>query len=433
MADPFQLRRNVLTSVIAFVANILLVFLSYRLILREGGVAAIGLWSNLMAWIFIIRLGDVGMANAAVRFAARLDAAHEPHEIRRRIDTAFLLNGALFLALSGIGWVVYARNLSLIVPGTAQDLETARRILPLMFAGFLLQNLAGLALGALRAVHLGYVAAWIGIAGTLAQLLVVVPLVSRIGLAALAVGQIAQYALMLLAGWIWFLAGLRKISGWSGPLVPSLGSGQILREMMTFSLKAQVANLLNGLFEPVVKILIGRFGTLEVLGLFEMVYKLIALPRNAVISGVQASAPAMTRLMASDMDGARQLYRRSLRHSLWMTAAVLGLAVAASPVVSWLWFGAVMPPFSLFAALLGAGFLVNTLGASAFVLGMASGRMRGNIESAVVAIGVAVACIGACGFFGLATGMVAGAALGLAAGGLYVWRANKRLLGEGAP
>ncbi len=431
MADPFNLRRNVVTSVIAFAANLALVFISYRLVVQRDGLGAVGLWSTLMAWIFVIRLGDVGMSNAAVRYAAALDPAQEPLQVRRLIDTAFVLNAALFVVLTGVGWAVYGANLRHIVPADEASVAVARAILPLLFAGFLLQNLSGLALGALRAIHRGYVAAWLSVAGTVLQLLVVVPLVGKIGLAALAWGQIAQYGLMLVVGWGGFLLGMRQIAGQSGPLLPVQGSMSVLREMLSFSLKAQFANLLNGLFEPLAKILLGRFGGLDLLGLFELAYKLIALPRNAVVSGVQASVPALTRLMASDLGAARDLYDRMLRRSVGLTALVLGAVVLASPVVSWLWLGRIEPSFSLFAALLAAGFLLNGLGAPAFVLGMASGRMRSNIESATLALGVMTVFLGAAGLAGLDWGMVAGVASGLGAAGLYIKRVNERLLSEG--
>lgn len=432
MADPFHLRRNVVTSVIAFAANLALVFISYRLVVQYDGLGAVGLWSNLMAWIFVIRLGDVGMANAAVRFAAALDPAQEPDQVRRHIDTAFVLNAVLFLVLTGAGWAVYATNLGHIVPGGEANLTIARAILPLLFAGFLLQNLSGLALGALRAIHRGYVAAWLSVAGTVLQLVVVVPLVGKIGLAALAWGQIAQYGLTLLGGWGGFLLGMHQITGKTGPLLPVRASTSVLREMLGFSVKAQFANLLNGLFEPLAKILLGRFGGLDLLGLFELSYKLIALPRNAVVSGVQASVPSLTRLMASDREAARQLYQRTLRRSLNMTVLVLGAVILASPLVSWLWLGRIEPKFSLFATLLGAGFLLNGLGAPAFVLGMASGRMRGNIQSAALALGVMTLCLGAASTSGLDWGMVAGVALGIGVAGLYIKWVNERLLSGGS-
>lgn len=429
MSDPFNLRRNVTTSVFVFAANIVLVFLSYRLVVQQGGVAAVGLWSNLMAWIFIIRLGDVGMANAAVRFAASCDAASEPDRVRRYVDTAFVMNGILFLALAVIGWAVYSANLDRLVPSGPEDRATARAILPLMFTGFLLQNLSGLALGALRSVHRGYIAAWLTLAGTVVQLAIVLPLVPRIGLAGLAWGQVAQYALMLGGGWIWFLLALRQTAGNAGNPLPVHATTAVMGEMLGFSLKAQLANLTNGFFEPLSKILIGRFGGLEALGLFELAFKMIALPRNAVVSGVQASVPAMTRLMATDHAEARKLYLRSRRTVTRMVAVVLGMVVLASPLASLFWLGRVEGTLVLFAAIVGVGFFVNALGAPAFVLGTASGRMRGNILSAALSTAVMVAAVVPAGLWGPGWSMVLAVAAGLGAGGLYVRHRNEMLLG----
>lgn len=428
MADAFNLRKNVATSIFVFAANLVLVFLSYRMVVRQGGVGAVGLWSNLMAWIFIIRLGDVGMANAAVRFSAALDTASEPERVRRYVDTAFLMNGALFIVLAGVGWLVYSANLDHIVPSGPQDVAIARAVLPVMFAGFVLQNLSGLALGALRSIHLGYIAAWMMLAGTLGQLGVVLVLVPRIGLAGLAWGQVTQFGLMLVGGWLWFLIGLRKAAGWAGAVLPVHGSWQVVREMLGFSVKAQIANAANGFFEPLAKILIGRFAGLDVLGLFEMAYKVVALPRNAVVSGVQASVPAMTRLMASDLPGAQALYHRSLRTTMRSAGAVIGASVLAAPLASLFWLERVDMQFWLFAAIMGGGFVLNTLGAPAYVLGMASGRMRGNIQSALLSIVLVAAFIGLGELFGPDWIMVLSVAAALGIGGLYVRLANERIL-----
>jgi O-antigen/teichoic acid export membrane protein len=428
MSDPFNLRRNVTTSVFVFAANIVLVFFSYRLLVQQGGVGAVGLWSNLMAWIFIIRLGDVGMANAAVRFAASCDAASEPERVRRYVDTAFVMNAALFLVLAAIGWAVYAANLDVIVPSGPADQAIARSILPLMFTGFLLQNLSGLALGALRSIHRGYIAAWLTLAGTLAQLAIVLPLVPKIGLAGLAWGQVAQYALMLGGGWVWFLLSLRKTAGRAGNPLPVHVSPAVMREMIGFSLKAQFANITNGLFEPVSKIIIGRLGGLEALGLFELAFKAIALPRNAVVSGVQASVPAMTRLMATDRAEARKIYHRSMRTVTRAVAAVLGIVVLASPLASLFWLGRVDPDFVLFTAIIGLGFFINTTGAPAFVLGTASGRMRGNILAAAFSVAVMMAGVVSAGLWGPGWAMVVAVAVGLGGGGLYVRYLNEPLL-----
>ncbi|MEN8659999.1 MAG: oligosaccharide flippase family protein [Marivita sp.] len=433
MSNSFNLRRNVTTSVFTFGANLVLVFITYRLVAQQGGVAAVGLWSALMAWIFVIRLGDVGMSNAALRFAARCDAVTETDKVRRYVDTAVLMNSVLFVALALGGWAVYARNLELILPGAAEARETARSILPLLFSAFVLQNLGGLVMGSLRAVHRGYVAAWLSLAGTVVQLVIVVPMVPKIGLAGLAWGMLAQHALILFGGWALFLAVLRDITGKVPDLLPRNASMRTVGEMLGFSIKSQVANLANGFFEPLSKIVISRFAGIEVLGLYEMAFKLVSLPRNTVVSGVQASIPTMTRLMATDRTAARALYSRALRISMRNGGMVLAAVLLISPMVSWYWLGEISPKFEIFAGLIAVGFLVNLSGATAYALGTASGRLKGNILAAMIANAITATLAVAIGAMeGPDWAMVLAISVALSAAGLYVRRTNERLLSEPA-
>ena len=428
MSDLFNLKRNVVTSIVAFGANIVLVFVGYRLVILQDGIAAIGLWSTLMAWVFLIRLGDVGMANAVVRFAAACDTVNEPFRVRRYVDSGLIMNVTLFMLLSFVGWLVLETNLDQIFPDDPAAREISHGLLPLIFAGFFVQNLSGLMLGALRSIHLGYVSAKLTVAGTLMQLAIVVPLVPKLGLAGLAWGQFMQYTLTLVAGWIFFVNGLSRASGEQGSRMPRYISFSTMREMLGFSVRAQVANLANGLFEPISKIIIGRSAGLEALGLFELAFKLVALPRNAVISGVHASIPAMTRLIATDIQAARALYRRSLSATGLSSVIVLAVVTLSSPLVAIAWLGRYEASLSIFTALLAAGFLANAFGAPAHTLGVASGQLRGNIEAAVLAGGLAMVLTKIGGAIGPTWLMVAGVALALAVGGLWVRLRNERLL-----
>lgn len=143
MIERFALRRNVTMSIVAFAVNILLVFVSYRLVILRGGLDALGLWSTLMAWIYVIRMGDVGMATAAVRYVARCDSETESTRIRSYVDTGLGLNGALFLLLAGVGYLAISWNLESIIHSGAADQAIAASILPLILAGFVLSNLSG--------------------------------------------------------------------------------------------------------------------------------------------------------------------------------------------------------------------------------------------------------------------------------------------------
>src|SRR5690606_11826547 len=67
---PPPIRANVVAAVAAVCANILLVFVSYRLVIAGGGLEALGAWSAIVACVSLLRIGDPGMASAVMRFVA---------------------------------------------------------------------------------------------------------------------------------------------------------------------------------------------------------------------------------------------------------------------------------------------------------------------------------------------------------------------------
>mgnify|MGYP006864638276 FL=1 len=179
-------------TVIAFIVNIALLFFSYRLVVMGGGLEALGLWSTLMAWIFLIRMGDIGMTSATVRYVSRLELAEHGPDTRRYVDTGIGMNGVLFFVLSIVGYLAFSALIGTLVPGDAEAQAAAVAILPVMFLSFFLTNISGLVLSSLRAIHLGYMSAWLTVAGSLVQLVLVVTLVPRIGLLGLAMGQLGS-------------------------------------------------------------------------------------------------------------------------------------------------------------------------------------------------------------------------------------------------
>lgn len=428
--NSFNLRRNVVSTVISFGLNLVLVFVSYRLVIRHGGLEAVGLWATLRSWIFIIRLGDAGMANAVVRYAAACDPLSEPMRIRRYVDSGLAMNSALFLALSLAGWAIFTTYLSHILPKQPAAQAAALPLLPILFTSFFLENISGLVMGCLRSIHRGYVAAWISVVGTVTQLAVVVPLVPRVGLAGLAWGYFAQFALMLGVGWVLFLVYLRRGAGESGGALPINGSWSVLKEMFVYSVTSQVANLSNGIFEPLAKIMVGRLGGLEALGIFELAWRMVALPRNAIVSGVQAAVPATTRLIVSDLEATRALYRRSLRLTMTAGLGVLITVVIASPVVSWLWLERLDTRLVIFVAILATGFFVNMTGAPAFTIGVASGRLGPNIQSALISVALMMALASLGSLLGGVISITAGIAFALIFGGIYIRYRNERVLEE---
>lgn len=371
LKQRLNLRKNVSFAVGEFAINMALLFFSYRLIILQGGLEAVGVWATLYAWTTLIRLGDAGVAGAAARFLALWDITKEPERIRAHGETALLTNLVQFGLLALIGYMALSPFVSGIV-GEAHAAE-AMTILPFMMLGFFLLNISGTVLGILQGLHLGYRRSQLSVLGTSIQLAAVLALVPAYGLMGLALAQILQHAIIAIIGW-WIA---RRLMG--SRSVPTRFDWPAFLAMLGYSLKAQVVNIANGLVEPVSKMLVGHFGGMATQGLFELAYKTVLLPRNLIGTGVTAMIPAMTALFQENRAELQRLYTRAFRLSaLSMGAAVLAL-IALAPIPSWFWLGRVDETYWLYVSLVACGFFFNVIGIPAYVIGMASGHMRNNI------------------------------------------------------
>lgn len=366
-----NLRKNIVFAVGEFVINMALLFFSYRLILLQGGLEAVGVWATLYAWINLIRLGDAGVAGAAARFLALWDIKEESERIRAHGETALLTNVAQFGLLSLIGYAAISPFIGGIVGET--HVADAQEILPYMMLGFFLLNVSGTVLGILQGLHLGYRRSQLSVLGTLIQLAAVFALVPIHGLLGLALAQILQHAIIGIVGWLI----VRRLMNSS--YLPTQFEWPAFQCMVGYSLKAQVVNIANGLIEPVSKMLIGHFGGMATLGIYELAYKTVLLPRNLIGTGITAMVPAMTALFNEDRTELRRLYARAFRLSvLSMGIAAVALIVFA-PIPSWFWLGRVDNTYWFYVSLVACGSFLNSIGIPAYTIGMASGHMRHNI------------------------------------------------------
>jgi O-antigen/teichoic acid export membrane protein len=416
----FNLRRNVSYAVFEFTANACLVFLSYRLVILQGGVAAVGTWSTLYAWASLIRLGDVGMSAATARFIALHDARTQGDMVRRFVETGIVSNVLMFGLLSIGGYLVLDQFVDTIV-GPERRSE-AQTVLPVLFLGFLLFNVWNVVLGCMQGLHLGYVRSRLSIAGTILQLIAAVLLVPGYGILGLAWAQVAQYGLASIIGWVI----VRKAAAIQSYL-PIRIDLPALREMIGFSLRSQVANVANGLFEPISKIIVSQVAGLHVLGLYELAYKSVWLPRTAVIAGAGATTPALTASFRDEPATVKAMYHRTAHLSTLAVAACVALVAVVSPLISLAWVGHIEWLFVGMTAVLAVGVFFNAVGAAAYNLAAVTGKMRNNIG-----VNIGVLLVLGVSFVlgqGLPTlGLVAVIAGAMAIGGLAIKFLNERHL-----
>jgi len=419
--DKFNLVKNIRISVVSFAINIALVFISYRLVIVNDGIESVGLWSLLMAWGALVRVGDVGMGGAILRFISTKSLDVEPNEIRKFVDTGIIMNLMVFTLLTLVGYLILDSNLSSVV--SADALQLAKTLLPIMFIGILLSTMTSVIIASLQGLHFGYLGSYLTVGGNLLQIVCVLLLVPKLGVLGLAWAQLIQYGSLSVLGWL--LIG-SKIG--AGGYLPFSFSFSVLREMFSFSLKAQLANVTNGLFEPISKILISQFAGLQIQGFFELAYKTVSLTRNAIVAGLFASLPTLTNLFNTNPKQALSFYKKSQNNVTKAITLMMVLVILFSPVVSVVWVGQFEMDYWFFVVCVAIGFWLNTIGATAYNLGMATGRMRNNIVSAMLVLLVLLMLGYLLGYFLESKGVGVAVGLSLAFGGVLIKFLNEKLI-----
>lgn len=419
LPSRFNVRRNVLAAFLAFVVNVALVAVSYRLLAKVGGVELIGIWSTLFAWASVVRFGDIGMASATLRFISLHDARHEPDIIGGYLDTGVLVNTAIFAVASGSLYLGFERYLPAILGEPAATIARSA-VLPLCISIFL-SNVAGALTGALQGLHKGYVSSILVTASNVLQLIAAIILIPRLGVGGLAWAQVLQYSLLILMVW---LAICLEI----GPRLPNRFRMAHLKTMVLFSLRAQSASLLAGFLEPVSKIMIGRFAGLVTLGIYEVAFKSLWLWRTAVVASVTAMVPSMTSLLAEQRDTVTRLYQRSTILVTSLVAAGCVVIVLMSPVIAAVLIGQASDAYTRFLIILSVGIVISAYGSPAYNLGFVTGALAANIRATAEALVVAVVLCLAVGNRLPPEYLVASVAVALAWTPLRVKARNERTL-----
>ena len=427
LLEKLNLRKNVITTVVAFFLNIILTFLGYKLLLNKEGIEVLGLWSILTAAIFIIRIGDVGMGSSAERHVALVSIESSASKLKSYLDTALIINIVLFLCLSIVGYFVFSSNIELIVPENTEFQKKAQEILPIMFFTFFISNVANVVLGGIRGLHLGYIAAYISIFSNCVQLLLFIFLVPILGVKGLAIGQLVQNLVLIIMAWTVVSFQLKKYINIS--VFKINFSKTIFKELFNFSVKAQSINILNGIFEPISKFLIGHTAGMSALGLYELAYKIVSLPRNAVVSGVMGTMPVVTRLFSEDQKMARDIYIKTKSLVSKVTTAIMFLVMVGSPLASYILLDNINYQLIWYVVILALGFTINSIGSPAYTLGFSTAKMKGNFIASCLSL-TALLIVSIWGLFFLPDyASVIASGIGLAISGMYVLIHNEKILG----
>lgn len=422
-----RLSRNMVMSGLQSAAAIAALFLSYRLVLQDLGREALGLWSLLTALTLVIRLFDPTGAATIGRFVAIarkevVSAESGSPSGAAYIDTALVLMMLLYSTLALLAYIPVGWLLESQLDDSAR-LASALHVLPFLLCLMVVSVIAATNSDAIDGIGRADIRAAIMIASYFVQLALVWWLLPRFQLAGFALAQIGQYLFVTLVA-RGFLRHHITDLGW----VPRRARRDLVRELIGYGAKLQLAALASVAADPLLRLLINHYSGLSLLGIYELAYKLVFQLRALLVSSLLPLIPQFASRGAGLDANDQKIFHRVNRLTFWTSLGVLIATCAAAPLLSLTMFGKIDIHLFNITAILAAGFFFNTISVVHYLQAQAEGRLFWNIIGQF-SIGTCLIVLGPIiQFFVGPIGVIVAYAIGLTASGVIFKTSNTHYL-----
>ncbi|MBC7489530.1 MAG: oligosaccharide flippase family protein [Glaciimonas sp.] len=377
-----NLQRNSLWALGEVVASAFSLFLIYKIAISSLGIAALGIWSVVLATTSLGRVADIGLSAGLGRFIAATTAKNDRSRAIAYVETAIVSNVLLYILIAAAIAIPAYFGLAYAMSGAS--LVEARHLLPYSLVSFVLMGLTSATTGAIIGQHRSDQKSMITLLGLGVQFVITVMYVPRFGLLALAWGQIAQYTTLFIAGWLLFL---RNHYGQWIFRFPYHWHKAVLNELMGFGMKVQLITFVTMVCDPLAKFLMSSMSGLEIVGLYEMGQRLVLQVRQLIVMPIQTIVPSISHHIETNPEQVNELYQKAVSLTvIFGFPLLLGVAVI-SPLISYLWLGRIDNMFVVLTVISCIGWSFNTLAAPAYLLGIGVGQVKWNAYGAILTTG----------------------------------------------
>ena len=288
----FKKRRlifNAGSSVIQIIVSSVTLFFLYRYLLETIGIEQLGIWSLVLAVSSIVQLGNFGLTGSIVKHVADFDAIGDKSKISQAIQTAVISIAvfSFFLIICAYPAAIYYFGFAT----SGESYQSAVKILPLAITAFWIMLVTNIYQSGLYGCQLILQRNMILIAESICHLFLCIILASRYGLIGLAYARIAQNTITLLTVVFVLKKHLRTL-----PFLPRYWSRYLFKEMLGYGVNLQVISLLVLLCDPLTKGLLSRYGSISMVGYYEMANKMVQQVRSLIVSANQVLVPEFARL-----------------------------------------------------------------------------------------------------------------------------------------
>ena len=408
-----NIKKNVLSSAIQTFASGLLLFILYRKLAHELGVASLGLWSLLNATVAAGRISELGISSCLSPFVAAALHDGDKKKAAADVQTAFFFVLATTGLVAMLAWWNREWLVGKIVP--PESVATALEIVPALLTALVLSNVSAVFQSALDGCHRVDTRNHIQLFANILFSMVAYVMARPLGIKALAYAQLLQTIITTVSFWV-AIRSLIDTLPWLPSRYSSREAGTIIRASASFQLNSLAAML----FEPATKLLIGKFGGLAAAGHYEIATQVIGKLRSIIVAANQALIPAIGALSKSNADRGVDLKNSAEKLVSLILPICFGGICATFPLFSEILLGHRSDELYHMGIILCFGWTINTLSVPIYFHNQATLNLRHNTLSHLLQSILNVLLGATLGIFFGTLGVVFSTAISLAAGAIYL-------------
>lgn len=367
---------NATFSVIQTIVSGITLFILYKFVIDRLGTVQLGLWSVILASTSVARLSDLGITGSVVKFVARYLARNEPENAASVVQTAVITIAVTMAVVCLAVYPFLDKILAFAIPSDSMGLAII--VLPWAVFTLWLAGIGGVFQSALDGCHRMDIKNAILIFANIAFLVAAFWLVPAYGLKGLAIGQATQAVLVMFLTWHFLRKQIQM------PVIPREWSTAKFKEMFSYSLNFQINSIAIMLFDPVVKLLMSKYGGLPSAAFYEMASQFVTKLRALIISANQAFVPAVAELHEVSPDKIKQLYSKTFGLVIFLAIPLFSIIILALPPLSQIWIGHLEPQFIIYGVLLAIGLGINTVSGPAYFFNLGTGKLNLNTAAHVI-------------------------------------------------
>lgn len=388
---------NVITSGGQVVFIGLVYFLLYRYLLSKLGVELLGVWSVVLSTSSLANLANFGVADSVVRFVALYSAEKDDVKIKQLIFTSTVFLTTLFVLIAAIIYPFADLILKGVLP--AKYIEQGLAILPYSLMCLIINALNGVYASVLDGMQRNYIRNIIFSLSSVLLLLGTCFLVPKYHLLGVAFAQVAQSVFTLLICLALIIPSLKY-----NPLKWNW-SKSVFKQIFSYGMKFQFISLAALINEPIIKILLGKFGGMAFAGYYEMANRLLSQARGVIVNATQSLVPVLVNVSKSDMQA---FYKRIFSNVIFFSISAVCLIVTSGRLISFFWIGHYQPVFYYTLIFLAFSTFINLLTSPSYFYYIAKANLNILIKTHLILTFSNVIAGGLIGYFFGGYGVVCG-------------------------